>query len=414
MKLCSIGLLAIFAGLISCSDDDSTNNDTTPLLTISALAGSISDERWVFLTRTDGTLIEAREIPGDGVDVVFERPSGFNDKSFVVHQMYHTVDSRSFLISSYTAITGGTLKLSSDSINPGSVLTEVGTHNYYFTNVPVGYSPSVTGPKVITYSSSGSNGTFSGTTTLGANNIDLLYWFENSSNPLVVPKYTLVKNAAAGQTLSMSFAALTPASEQTIAFDAKQDFVDVFMGPVSTEVPVMRLHSHLIWSDAAEIKLYYPGEAFDAYLTVIQTSIDNDRQEYMKTGSIPTNFKSMPASINSFSQVSTTVTVTTSGSYDYLSASGYNRWTVNALEYDISWYAHMDNFETNIFNIPALPESIVARYPVLSSAPITPFSFIEITDQNNLDNYTDYVSMVWNAEVSSPATEYFRRGKIYR
>ena len=412
MKLRSIGFLAIFAGLISCSEDDSTNNNDTPLLTISALAGSFSDERWVFLTRKDGTLIEAREIPSDGVDVVFERPSGLQDKSFVVHQMYHTVNSRSFLISSYTGITGG--KLSLNAINPGSALTEVGKHNYSFTNVPTGYSPSVTGPKVITYSSSGSNGTFSGTTTLGANNIDLLYWFENNTNPLVVPKYTLVKNAAAGQTLSMSFADLTPASEQTIVFDAKQDYVDVFMGPVSTEVPVMRLHSRLIWSDAAEIKLYYPGEAFDAYMTFIQTSIDNDRQDYMKTGSIPTNFKSIPASINSFSQVSTTFTVTTSGSYDYLSASGYNRWIVNDLDYSISWSAHMDNSETNTFNIPALPEAIVARYPVLSSAPITPFFFIEITDLNNLDNYSDYVSMTWNTEVFSPPTEYFRRAKIYR
>ncbi len=412
MKLCSIGFLAILVGLISCSDDDPTNNNDTPLLTISALAGSISDERWVFLTRTDGTLIEAREIPGDGVDVVFERPSGLNDKSFVVHQMYHTENSRSFIIISNTAITGG--KLSFNAINPGSALTEVGKHNYSFTNVPFGYSPWITGPKVINYSRGGSNGTFSGTTTLGANNIDLLYWFQVDTNPLVVPKYTLVKNAAAGQTLSMSFADLTPANEQTITFDAKQDFVDVYMGPMSTEEPVMHLYSGLFWSNATEIKLYYPGEAFDAYLTAIETRIGNDRQKYTKTGSIPTNFKSMPASINSFSQASTTFTVTTSGVYDYLNVSGYNRWTVNNLEYSISWSAYMDNSEINTFNIPALPEAIVARYPVLSSAPITPFSFIEITDHNNLNNYSDYVRWTWNTEVFSPSTEYFSRAKFYR
>jgi hypothetical protein len=410
MKLRSFYFMVVFAGLVSCSDDEPAND--TPLLTVSAAAGSLASETWIFLTEEDGTLIEAKEITGDGADVVFERPSGFTDERFVVHQLTRSAsNSRGFLMGSYTGITGG--ELSFNAIDPGTGLTEVGKHNYTFTDVPFGYSPRVTGPKVISNSAGGVNGTFSGTTTLGANNIDLLFWFEQGGNPLVVPKYTLVENVSAGETLSMSFNDLTPASEQTVTFSAKQDFVTVYMGPVSPEVLTIPLYTGLTWSNATDIKLYHPGEAFNEYLTIIQTQLGNDRQEYIKTGSIPTSFKSMPATITSLAQEATRITVTTSGAYDYLIASGYNRWTDNALEYTLSWAVYMDDTATKTFTIPDLPGVIVARHPALSSAPLTGFNFIEIRDLNSLDNYSDFLSLFWNAEAFPPDTESFSRAKSY-
>lgn len=410
MKLRLFYFLAVFAGLVSCSDDEPAND--TPLLTVTAAAGSLTRETWIFLTKEDGTLIDAKEITGDGADVVFERPKDLKDERFVVHQLTRsTSNSRAFIIESYTGITGG--ERSFNPINPGTGLTEVGTHTYSVTNVPSDYRPSITGPKVITYSSNGVNGTFSGTTTLGANNIDLLFWFQNSSNPLAVPKYTLVENVSTGQTLSMSFNDLIPASEQPFTFGVKQDFATVYVAPDSPELPPMPLYSVLTWSNATEIKLYHPGDVFDEYFTLIETRAGNDYQQYMTTGSLPTSFKSIPAIITSLSQEATRVTVTTSGAYDYMIASAYNRWTDNAQEYTITWVVYMDDTATKTFTIPELPAVIVARHPALSTAPLTGFNSVEIRDHSSLDNYPDFISGTWNTVAFPPDTETLSRRKRF-
>lgn len=410
MKLKSICLLFFFVGVMSCSDDESTND--TPLLTVTAAAGSRPDETWIFLTREDGTLIDVKEITGDGNDVVFERPQDFKDERFVVHQLIRpSFDSRGFIIESFTGITGG--ELSFNPIDPGIVLTEVGKLTYSFTDVPVGYFPWITGPKVITNSGGGVNGTFSGTVSLGANNIDLVFWFQTSDNPLTVPKYTLAENVSAGQTQSMSFDDLIPASEQTFTFGSKQDFATVYMGPFSPELPPMRFYSILTWSNATEIKLYHPGDVFDAYFTFIETNVGDNYQQYMTTGSIPKSFKSIPATITSLSQDATRITITTSGAYDCLRASGYNHWTDNAQEYTINWSVYTDDTATKTFTIPELPEVIVARHPALSSAPLTGFNFAEISNHSSLDNYQDFISRMWNTEAFPPDTEFLIRRKSF-
>lgn len=410
MKLRFFYFLAVFAGLVSCSDDEPAND--TPLLTVTAAAGSRPDETWIFLTREDGTLIDAKEITGDGADVVFERPQDFKDERFVVHQLIRSSSNgRTFIIESYTGITGG--ERSFNPIDPGIVLTEVGTHTYSVTDVPFGYSPRITGPKVIGTSGGGVNGTFSGTVSLGANNIDLVFWLQNSGNPLAVPKYTLVENASAGETSSMSFNDLIPASEQPITFGTKQNYANVYIGPASPELPPMPFYSMLTWSNATEIKLYYPGDVFDAYFTVIETRAGNDYQQYITTGSLPTSFKSIPATITSLSQEATRVTVTTSGGYDYMRASGYNRWTDNALEYTISWSVYMDDTATKTFTIPELPAVIVARHPALSTAPLTGFNSVEIRDHIILDNYPDFISRNWNTVAFPPDTEALSRRKSF-
>lgn len=409
MKLRFFYFLAVFAGLVSCSDDEPAND--TPLLTVTAAAGSLTRETWVFLTKEDGTLIEAREITGDGADVVFERPEDFKDERFVVHQLSYSVTSRGFVINSYTGITGG--ELSFNPINPGTGLTEVGTHTYSVTDVPFGHSVWITGANVITNTTASNSGTHSGTTTLGANNIDLLFWFQQGGNPLAVPKYTLVQNAAVGGALSMSFNDLTPASEQSITFSAKQDAATVYMAPVLPEVPPMRFYTVLNWSNATAIKLYHPGDAFDAYFTVIETRVGNDRQDYTKTGSIPTSFKSLPATITSFSQEANRLTVTTSGAYDCLAAEGFNRWTDNAQEYIMSWTVYMDDTASKMFTIPELPAVIVARHPALTTSPLTSFNFVEIRDHSSLANYPDFISGMWNTKAFPPDTESFGRGKRF-
>jgi|GEM_PF-2683873 len=407
MKLRSICFLAIFVGLISCGGDEL--NSDTPLLTISAEPGSIGAEVWIFLTREDGTLIEAKVLM-DGADVVFARPAGFTDERFTVHEFVHQFNSRDFVINSYTAIPGG--KINYNAARPGTGLTEVGKHNYSFTDVPVGYSPLITGPKVITNTGSGTNGTFSGTTTLGANNTTVLFWFEKYDNPLSVPKYTLAENVSAGQTLSMSFNDLIPASEQPIMFGEKQDNIVVTIGPASPELLSVRPYSILNWRNVTEVKLYHPGQAFDEYVTFMEAHVDNDYQQYVTTGSIPTSFKSMPATINSFSQVAKSFTVTTSGAYDYMIVSGDNRWTDNALQYSLYWAVYMADANTKTFIIPDLPEVIVALYPALSTAPLTGFNFIEIIDHGSVDNYPDFIAKFWSKEPFPRGREFLMRTKL--
>lgn len=407
MKLRSICFLAIFVGLISCSGDEL--NSDTPLLTISTAPGSIGAEVWIFLTREDGTLIEAKEIMDDA-DIVFKRPLDFTDERFVVHEFVHQFNSRDFVINSYTAITGG--EINYNAARPGTGLTEVGKHTYSFTDVPFGYSPRITGPKVITTSGSGINGTFSGTSTLGANNTTVLFWFEKYENPLSVPKYTLAENVSAGQTLSMSFNDLIPASEQRITFGERQDDILVAIGPASPELLSLHPYSILYWRNATEVKLYHPGQAFDEYVTFMETHVDYNYQQYMTTGSIPTSFKSIPATITSLSQDATRVTVITSGSYDYLTTSGHNRWTDNAQEYTIRWYVFMDDTAIKTFTIPEFPEVIVALYPALSTAPLTGFNYIEMIDRGSVDNYADFIAKFWSKEPFPHDREFLMRTKL--
>jgi hypothetical protein len=410
MKLRSFYFLAVFAGLVSCSDDEPAND--TPLLTISTEPGSIGNEVWIFLTREDGTLIDVKEVTDEGDGFVFERPSDFTEQHFVVHELIHGPNSRDFYINSYTTITGGEINYTAG--NPTTGLTEVGKHAYTFTEVPAGYYPPlITGPHVLTSTGTGTNGTFSGTTTLGASNSDLVFWFQQAqSNPLAVPRYTLVQDAAVGEALSMSFNDLTPANEQAITFEAQQDFAVVVVQPSSPELPPMPAYSILTWRNATNIKLYYPGEVFDQYAIFIETRIGNDYQEYSKTGSLPTSFKSMPATITSLSQDATRVTITTSGAYDYLITSGTSRWTINAMEYYLNWFANMDDTATKTFTMPALPEAIVVRYPELSAPPLVEFSTVEIRDANNVDNYADFISKLWSTEAFPPPTEFLSRRKV--
>lgn len=409
MKLRSICFLAIFVSLISCSGDEL--NSDTPLLTISTAPGSIGAEVWIFLTREDGTLIEAKEIMDDA-DIVFKRPLDFTDERFVVHEFVHQFNSRDFVINSYTAITGGEINYTGGTAGTG--LTEVGKHNYTFTDVPAGYYPPlVTGPKVMTSTGAGTNGTFTGTTTLGASNSDLVFWFQQAqNNPLAVPRYILVQDAAVGEALSMSFNDLIPANEKAFTFGVQQDFAGVVVGPYFPEVRARVPYSILTWKNATDIKLYYPGEVYDQYAIHIQTRIGNDYQEYSTTGSLPTSFKSIPATITSLSQEATRVTVTTSGVYDYLIASGTSRWTINALEYHLNWFVFMDDTNTKTFIIPTFPEAIVARYPELSAPPLVQFSIVEIRDHNSLNNYPDYISKLWSTEAFPPQTEFLSRRKV--
>lgn len=410
MKLRFFYFLAVFAGLVSCSNDELTSS--TPLLTISTEPESIGNEVWIFLTREDGTLIDAKEVTDDGDGFVFERPSDFTDERFVVHELIHEPNSREFYVNSYTAITGGKINYTGGTAGIG--LTEVGKHAYTFTDVPTGYYPPlITGPKVMAITGAGNNGTFSGTTTLGASNSDLVFWFQQAqNNPLAVPRYTLVQDATVGEALSMSFNDLIPANEQAFTFGAQQDFASVSVGPYFPEVRARYPYSMLTWKNATDIKLYYPREVYDQYAIYILTRIGNDYQEYSTTGSLPTSFKSMPATITSLSQDATRVTVTTTGACDYLITSGTARWTVNSLEYFLVWFANMDDTATKTFTMPALPEAVVVRYPELSAPPLVEFSTIEIRDANNVDNYADFISKLWSTEAFPPSTEFLSRRRV--
>lgn len=396
-----------FLTLASCSDDE--KKATGPLFTVTIPPLSVDPalDTWFFLTDNAGNLLGIQEAV-DGLNIAFERPAGFEGKTFIVNKLeYQKTEYQGgntysdFYFTSYTGVSNGTIQLS--PINFGSG-TDYGTYSFNVSGVPSGYIPSGT-------SFSGTNGNFIGQAALFGTDVPILIWWKDLSDRNQVPRYSFVSNPVAGGSLITTFDNLSIADQITFSFGSSPDRVEFQVSPYVKGKFSNSFESFSV-TNATNSKLYYPGSAFEKYSTSIRIIDNNQSLSYTARGAVPTTIKSMEATIDGLTNSNNIVAVTTTGSFDYLYMYGLNEWQTGEVEHWLIWYVYMDGEKTKEFKIPPFPQVLLERYPELASK--TPnFSNVYIIEEDNIVGYREYLEGAWRMKSLPDFTESLTKARVF-
>lgn len=397
----SLFTLLVFA---ACSADDEPINKTLFTVTIPPLSVDQTRDTWFFLTDNDGELLGIQEAV-DGLDMIFERPSGFKGKTFYVHKLVYELGADNsyadFYVTSYKGVSGGKIQFSPIQTVSG---TDYGTYNFSVTGVSSGYTPSSTN-----FNSAGGN--FTGKTILFGTDVPVLIWWRDFFDRNKVPRYSFISNPVAGGNLTTTFDNLSIADQITYNFGATVDRVEVRAEPYIPSAGYVGTFEYFTQTNVSSTKLYYPGSAYESYNTWIRITDGPLSEVYNTIGAIPTEIKSLPATINSLSFEGNTLQVSTTGKFDYMYVSGFTEWLTGEQEHWLTWLMYSDDSDQNL-KIPEFPKVLTERYPELQLATKN-FSTVYITESDNLDGYQDYLNSASGVKTLLNFTESFTKGRNF-
>lgn len=408
----TIVLFSIIFSLTSCSEDEKPLEKT--LFTVAIPSGSLDShlDTWFFLTDNAGNLLGIQEAV-DGLDMSFERPSGFKGEKFSVHKVeYELAPDNSyadFVFTSYTGISEGKIQLQPINISSSP---EVGAYSFSITSVPTGYVPSFIGPKISGGSWSGNGGNSNGNVGLLQGNSPLMIWFRNISDRTKVPRYAFINNAIAGGTFSSSFSALNIPEEIIYNFGTSIDRAEFNIHPHISGSGYLGWFEYFSSLNVTSAKVYYPGNTFEKYDTWIRLTDGTQGQTSHTIGAIPATIKALPATIDSFSSEEGKLMVGTTGTYDYLYLYGFTEWLTGVQEHWLTWYIYMDDAAEKTYTVPTFPEILLERYPELNTV-IKNFNSVYINDSDNIAGYKEYLQSSWGTTAFPQFTESLSRSRKF-
>lgn len=410
LSLISVFTLFAFA---ACSNDDDSISKTLFTVNIPPLSVDQTRDTWFFLTDNNGELLGIQEAV-DGLDMIFERPSGFTGKTFSVHKLIYELGADNsyadFTISSYTGISGGQINMR--PITNGSGPDELGEYSFALTGVPTGYLPTMLGPGITGGNFNGTGGNFTGVTGLTKNNIPLMFWWRVFGDRTKVPRYQFISDASAGQSSSTTFGSLSVPDEVTYNFNATIDRIEVRAEPYMPGEGYVGTFEYFTQTNVSSSKLYYPGSLYSSYNTWIRITDGSVSEVYNTIGEVPTEVRSLPATINSLSTEGNTLTISTTGTFDYMYTYGFTEWLTGEQEHWLNWFVYSDDSSTQTLNIPEFPAVLTERYPELLLATRN-FSTVYVAEADNLEGYQDYLDNVWAVKTSPNFTESFNKGRNF-
>jgi hypothetical protein len=380
--------------LFSCENDEPTVKNQ---LIISIPVGYVheSEDLWFFITTDDGELLGVQQGLNDS-ELTFETAG--NVKRFVLHQLNYMTTSdllySRFDMNSYADVFPGNYQL-----KPRSSQSEIGNHILTVNNLPVNYNKGrVSGTASQMSSGSIDGSTFTLESELFEANTNIFCYFSNLTDGNIVPKYKFINNVSVDQTTTVDFSEFTEMNQvnHTFGFQADQvyAYVNAFAGDDHS-------HAFTLWSDgiddASSLKLFYPGNLFNEYFIDLKVYKGNDLYEYRKIGAIPSTFKTLNADVSSLVYANNNLTVTSTGSFDYLYTVSSDFWTVEDHAYDLIWNFHMGDAGHQEFKIPGFPSQILNKYPELSQGQIN-FDFAHMDEYDGIDGYSDYLHSLFQSD----------------
>lgn len=363
------------------------------------------NENWIFISDSKGKLVGTKQIK-NGETITIDTPEGHTTSSKYSFSrfVFSAFDNGSGISKSLTLTTYVTLSSQKFIFDDGSPTTPsfVGTHKLFISTVPDFFYQF----RVASLDARGQN--YVGpvpslplfVVPIQANLIkspaDVMYILYNAvidnNEP---PPFIRFANATNGGEETVSFTSLsTSMSFNSISLPgSSSSFYSILGYPTSGDyINVVPLWGQNRDTNPEEIKVYYPGN-FPEYNTFISKFIAGTYSDYSLVGPQAASvFKDLNAEATGFEYADKKVTISTTGSYTYLTTSADRDIIEGDNASYINWLILSPGGATINLSLPELPTEITSKYPILTQQQLE-FDNANLVERVGVSDYDEWVKL---------------------
>lgn len=352
-----------------------------------------STEPWIYVSDADGKTVGMAPMKnGETLTINYPDNHTADSKySFTRFEYSHITGFTSYIIFSYIDMEPGAYSLKEDNVIRNSNL---GLHSLRINNAEntVEVFPGVFGfdvqPEHFFFDGSGFG-------------IDIRSYLRRSpAQPVYYlfygeegdALYYQVESAAQGTLDEIDVTDMNLMNTQVIEYDNATS-LSVFMQVIETAGDYRNpttMYTLNASSNPNRLLIKYPDIDFPEYITTITAQNDNGRNTYTKVGDVPTAFKAIEASVESFSNTNNTLSLKSTGSFDYLSFNASKTETIGADSYSFHFDVIVDAASEVSVKIPEIPAELL-KYPNLATHTFE-FNTASFDDLSGVESLQDFVN----------------------
>lgn len=145
----------------------------------------------------------------------------------------------------------------------------------------------------------------------------------------------------------------------------------------------------------------YPDITFPEYITSITAFSDDGRNTYTKVGEVPTTFKDIGGSLVAFSNSGNSLSVTSTGQFDYISINAEATETIAGTEYNFIMNVLAEGTSNVNVKVPEIPAELLTKFPEVAGHQFV-FNSVLFAELSGVESLQDFVD-----------TRYVRNENLY-